>query len=325
MLGDLRGAAEELILRRPRAMFEQTRARAQNLPKTNFDLGVRFAGEGKWFDAVFRFRATLMLDKEYPHAWYNLGSCYFQMGRQKEAAEALAEALRRDPTNLHAKFMLASVSPEMIPADQRPTTMPKEMVVPFFSEVAAQYDIAEAAAGYQAGAVVHSLVRPLVAHPTPEVLDLGCGTGIAARPWRAEATRITGVDVTPAMIAFADKATQGEKKLFDQLIEADVVSLPPGLRADLVLLVNVAQYVGELQLLMGQVAQVLNPQGVFVLTLEPYAGKNGFGLTAETGRFGHHPAYVKEAAQAVGFALAQEASLELYPGQPQQTLLFKRI
>lgn len=324
MFGDMRVALEQALLRRPRAWLADARVRMENLPKTNFDLGVRFAGEGKLFDAVFRFRIVLLLDKNYPNTWYNLGSCYFRMGRLKEAADTLGEAYRRDPANLQAKFMLASVAPEMIASNERPTTMPQEMVVPFFSAVAAEYDVTEAASGYQAGAVVHDLVKPLLSLASPEVLDLGCGTGIASRPWRAEASRITGVDITPAMITVADAATQGDRKLFDRLVEADLASLPDDLRADLVLAINLAQFVGDIRPLMRSVAQVLNPQGVMVLTLEPYAGKNGFGLTAETGRFGHNPSYVKEAAQAAGLLLAKEETLALYPNQPQQTLVFRK-
>ncbi len=325
MAKDIGEALEELLLTRPRAWVAGARERLRDLPKTNFELGSQFADEGKLFDAVFRFKVVLMLNRDYPHAWYNLGSCYFRMGKAKEAVEALREALRRDPTNIRARFMLASLAPESLSADQRPTRMPREMVEPFFAANAAQYDLREAAAGYQAGAVVYELVKPL-ASATPRVLDVGCGTGIVARPWRAAATEVVGVDFTPEMLAFADKATHAEKKLFDRLVEADIEALPDTLgQFDLALMVNVSQFVGEMTRLIPVMTQHLAPGGMLVMTLAPYAGSGGFGLAAATGQFGHQPAYVKALAGSSGLALIKETSLALYrDAAAQETLVFRK-
>jgi SAM-dependent methyltransferase len=41
--------------------------------------------------------------------------------------------------------------------------------------------------------------RVLAAAPGPDVLDVGCGTGIAARQFRAAGCRVLGVDVDPRM------------------------------------------------------------------------------------------------------------------------------
>jgi len=324
MFLDMSSALEEMLLTRPRAWLEDAKVRLRDLPKTNFDLGYRFSEQNKLYDAVFRFRIVLFLNPDYPNAWFNLGSCYFRMGKPKEATEPLREALKRDPSNTHAKFMLAAIAPELFPADQRPTQMPRDMVVPFFAGVAAQYDITEANVGYQAGGAIHELAKPLAA-ATPRVLDLGCGTGIAARPWRSAATEIVGVDFTSEMIALADKATHADKKLFDVLVEADIAALPETLGTyDLILAVNVTQFIGDLSGFMQSTAAHAASQAIIVVTLEPYDGRGGFGLNASSGRFGHSIAYVRDLAQRYGLMLEKDASLELYRGTPQPVLIFRK-
>ena len=309
-----------------RAYFDLVQTRLQDLPKTNYDLGYRFAGEGKWTDAIFRFKVTLYLKSDYPLANYNLGCCYMRTGETAKARAAFLKALKQSPGNPEVSFMLASLDPAAMPATQRPVRMPMDMVTGFFSNQAAGYDIAEANNQYQAGKVIYDLARPQVDAAAPAILDLGCGSGIAARPWRAGAASIHGVDVTPAMLALADKATHADKKLFDRLTNADISQLGPDVadgRADLVLLVNVVQFIGELNGVLRGAAQALKPDGVLVITTEPYAD-SGFGLVAATSRFGHSNAYVKQIAAAVGLMPLSESTVELYSGVPAQALIFSK-
>ena len=49
------------------------------------------------------------------------------------------------------------------------------------------------------------------------------------------------------------------------------------------------------------------------VTVEPFDTAAGFGVNLDTGRFGHHPHYVKQAAAAAGLTVKQEARVQLYP------------
>ena len=315
------------LIDKPRDFIALSRERMKDLPKTNYDLGYRFASEGKWMDAIFRFKVVLYLNPNYPNANYNLGCCYMRTGKAGAARAAFLKALKQSPGNRDVTFMLASLDPSALPSAQRPTRMPLEMVTGFFSAQAEGYDITEANNRYQAGKAIHDLAKPLVKTEAPVVLDLGCGSGIASRPWRVGAASIRGVDVTPSMLALAGKATHAERKLFDGLVTADVAQLPPEIAngsADLVLLVNVVQFIGELSTTLGGAAQALKPGGVLVVTMEPYTQAGGYGLVADTSRFGHTNAYVKQVAAAAGLIPAAESSVELYVGIPAQALAFTK-
>lgn len=311
---------------KPMAYINVLRERLKDLPKTNYDLGFRFAREDRWMDAIFRFKMVLYLSPNYPNANYNLGCCYMRTGKAAQARAAFLKALKQSPGNVDVTFMLASLDPTALPNAQRPTRMPMDMVTGFFTAQAEGYDIAEANNRYQAGKVMYDLLKPLVKTETPVVLDLGCGTGIAARPWRATASSIRGVDVTPAMLALADKATHAEKKLFDGLSTADIAQLPTEFTngsADIVLLVNAVQFIGELSSTLNGAAQALKPGGVVAVTVETF-GQAGYGLVSATSRFGHSNAYVKQVAASAGLSVLAESAVELYAGVPAQALIFTK-
>ena len=317
-------ALREIFITQPKTWIQEIRERFRDLPKANFELGLRFAEEGKWYDAAFRFRMALRLKADYPRAAYNLGCCYVRMGKLPEAKAALLRARELTPGNPDVIFMLATLDPGLLASGQRPTRMPPALVTGFYSSVANGYDIAEAKANYQAGNAIYELASPFLKNPAPAVLDLGCGSGIAARPWRATASSIHGVDITPAMLALAERAMHAEKKLYDTLITADVSDLATaqtGMVVDLVLLVNVAQFIGDLSPVLHGVEKMLTPEGIAVLTVEPYASSGEFGLNAETSRFGHSPDYVRKAASAAGLQVLKQARVELYAGMPVEAFV----
>jgi predicted TPR repeat methyltransferase len=326
-LGNARNALRDLLVEQPKAWLTNARARLDNLPKTNFDLGVMFTDQGKWVDALFRFRVTRFFQADYPFLSLQMGRCYFLMGDHARAKPMLLEALRQHAGDQSALFMLAYVDPAAVPKGQMPERMPRDMVIGFFTGMAYGYDIEEANSKYQAGKIVYDMLKPLVKSPTPALLDLACGSGIVARPWRAAASTITGVDCTPAMLDSAMKAAHANKPLYDALFEADVTQLPVSIApasADLVLMVNAASYIGELGGVLRGAANAMKPDALLVVTFEPYGAASGFGLSQTNGRFTHSAAYVTQAAQTVGLSLVKEASVELYPTIPAVAMVFSK-
>jgi predicted TPR repeat methyltransferase len=258
----------DAFIKRPMAWLAEARLKIRNLPKTNFDMGCNFFERGLWMDAAFRFRITLYLQPDSSKAWYNLGCCYFRMGKIPQAEKALRRAFSLAPNDPEVVLMLAMVAPNALPLHQRPQTLPSAMVTGFFSNVASRYDAFELQNQYRGGIAVEQHVRPLLGSRALNVVDLGCGSGIAARPWRGDASQIIGVDLTPAMAAQAEAVTINNQKLYDAVVVADMRALPDALpealvaeSADLVLAVNVAQFVGELAGLMRGAARLLKAGG----------------------------------------------------------------
>lgn len=317
----------EYVVERPRAKYQEIRAKFDNLPETNFKLGCEFADRGQYFDASLRFRFALYLQPNFVQAHYNLGSCYLQMHKHAQAAAEFRKTLQLDPTHRQARFMLSGLAPQSMSVDQLPKTMPPEMVVGFFTQVAPEYDALAEANQYQGPRVVVEACRPYLAKTTGlHLVDLGCGTGLIAKPWRTLCRELLGVDITPAMVAASQVARSGDNPTYDRVLKEDINAMPPGTfmpgASDVILCVDTAQFLGDLGPICKLAAQALAPGGIFVITTEQANPAYGFGVNPETGRFGHSNDYVRSTAEAAGLVLKKDLRAPMYAGVNNSLFVF---
>lgn len=302
---------------RPRAYWHVLKSRFSNLPETNFKLGCEFAERGKWMDASFRFRFALYLQPAYTQAHYNLGCCYLQLGKRAKARDSFMKTLKLDPTHEDARFMLSGLAGSNMPASAMPRTMPSSMVVGFFTQVAPEYDALAERNGYQGPRLIAEACKPfLKATQGLHLIDIACGTGLVARPWRGLCREVLGMDITPAMVAAAQVARAGDNPVYERVLKDDITTLPAGTfmpgATDVVICCDSTQFIGDLAPLFKTAAAAMNAGGIFALTIEPYAAPYGFGVNPDTGRFGHTAEYVRGVAQAHGLSLAKDARVALY-------------
>lgn len=308
-----------LLVDRPKAYALSLREKLKNLPLTNFELGCDFAERGQWKDAAFRFRVAIYLEPGFTQAHYNLGCCQLRLGQRAAARNSFLTVLKQAPHHTDATFMLSAVDPGAVPLDRRPQRMPMVMVQQFFSGMAPRYDAVEANNNYQGARLVYDVVKPLLAKTQDiTLIDLGSGTGIASRPWRPIAREMIAVDAVPAMAAEARQVKLADAPLFERVLEADILDAAeagiPFSVADVILCVNTAQFLGNLQPLLAALGERMKPGALLALTIEPFAASAGFGVNIDTGRFGHHPDYVKLTARNAGLDVKHESRVQLYPG-----------
>ena len=98
------------------------------------------------------------------------------------------------------------------------------------------------------------------------VLDLGCGTGLAGLLFKPCAARLTGIDLSPAMI---EKARA--RDVYDSLIVGDIETALIG-EYDLILAADTLVYLGDLRPVFAAVADHLAPGGFFLFTTEAKEG-----------------------------------------------------
>lgn len=317
----------EYVVEKPRARWHELRAKFENLAETNFQLGSEFAGRGQWFDASLRFRFVIYLQPNAPLAHYNLGHCYLQMGKRDKAANHFRAALRLDPTHRAARFMLSGLQPGSMSPDQLPKTMPSELVTGFFTQVAPDYERLAEQNQYQGARLVAEACRPFLKKTTDlHLIDLGCGPGLVARPWRGLCRELLGVDITPAMVAAAQVARSGDNPTFDRVLKEDINAIAPGTfmpgATDVVLCIDTAQFLGDLAPLFTLAAQSLAKDGLFVLSVEPYNAPHGFGVNPASSRFGHTLDYVRRLAATHGLENKRDVAVSLYAGLNNNLFVF---
>ena len=126
------------------------------------------------------------------------------------------------------------------------------------------------------------------------VLDAGCGTGLVGALLAAPRRRLTGVDLSPGMLAKA--AARG---VYDRLVEAEIHAFLETAEEsfDLIVAADVLVYIGDLAPLMAGAARRLVPGGVLCFSVETTEAAD-FWLHA-SGRFAHRPAYLETVARGL--------------------------
>lgn len=154
------------------------------------------------------------------------------------------------------------------------------------------------------------------------ILDLGCGTGLAAECLTRFGGRIVGVDVSEAML---DKARA--RGLYDVLVHQEggaFLRATPG-AFDLIFAADVLIYFGDLRPVMAAAAAALAPSGLLAITTETGAAD---WTLLRSGRFSHADDYVHAAAQPGLRLLASKTTIlrqEGAAGVAGTLHLFKRV
>ncbi len=195
---------------------------------------------------------------------------------------------------------------------------PDNYIVKFFDGFAETFDTQLAGVlGYHAPEDLVNLLAKLEGN-FREVLDLGCGTGLAGPLLRPIAGTLTGVDLSPKML---EKAA--ERGVYDRLIEDEIEAFlgrQPD-RFDLIFAADVLIYFGDLAQLMRGAAMSLRPGGLFAFSIER-AQTNGY-ILLPTGRFAHHPFYVEELANSDFIVLEKvPAAIRLEACRPVEGVLY---
>lgn len=152
----------------------------------------------------------------------------------------------------------------------------------------------------------------------PQILDLGCGTGLAAAPLQRFGGHLTGVDLSEKMLAAAR-----QRNAYTSLAKSDAIDFLQAMPQafDLIFAADLLIYFGKLDTLVHAIASTLTPGGLFAASIE-LAAHGDFALLP-SGRFAHGEAYV-EAMVARHFDIVRKApsELRLEAGFPVPGLLY---
>jgi predicted TPR repeat methyltransferase len=281
---------------------------------------VELASRGDLAAAADVLAQTVDLVPCFATAWFALGAIRDRLGDRDGAIAAFEEARDADPGDYHgARLQLARLGTgEANPA------MTESYVRRLFDQYAARYDTALTERLHYRGpallreaveAVMRAAGRPL---RFGAMLDLGCGTGLGGAVFRPIAGRLVGIDLSPAMIAQAEK-----KGLYDCLVAADLQSflaaeIADGGRYDLVLAADVFVYVNDLAPIFAAIAQILAPNSLLALTVETHPG--GGTKLLPTLRYAHGDTYLRRAIADARLTLLElaEATVRTEKGEPVQ-------
>lgn len=270
-----------------------------------FDFGRDLMMRGDLAAAAELMEQAIELEPDFASAWFALGDLREQLGAWDEAIVAYTHACESDPDDRHgAKLRLMRLGAEEV------SSMPPGYVRALFDQYAPRFDKTLVQDLDYCGPQVllkavlaarHAAKLPVYFE---RVIDLGCGTGLAAREFASLSDELIGIDLSPGMIERA-RATG----LYARLDVADMLqglSEENEASASLVMAADAFVYVPKLEPLLSEAARVLQPQGLLAFTVETHPGEGvilGRGL-----RYAHGEAYVRDAVADAGLKICAVTS-----------------
>jgi predicted TPR repeat methyltransferase len=258
-------------------------------------LGEALLAAGRLPTAIAELQRALRIDPEMAEARYQLGLAWLDAGEPDKALREFAVVPpERAPPRLHE---------EIAEADQT-RTLPRsnpQYVRHLFDQFSTDYDSRMLG---QLGYAAPQILRELAALIVPElhrhsldILDLGCGTGLSGVAFHALASRLDGIDLSPAMI---EKARA--RGIYADLRVADIEAPIAGHPYDLGLAADTLVYLGDLSRVFESVHGALRSGGHFLFTIEKDNG-DGYSLGPKR-RWRHSESYVRAEAPGAGFDIA---------------------
>lgn len=261
------------------------------------------------------------------HALCAMGLCLRAMGRDRDAATAFRAASAEAPAMAEARENLvlalraagdaagaaaearawADAAPDdpvaawlglAVAGMSAPPAAPPAAVRAHHDRIARAADVLPGTPGRTAAnRVAAAVLRTL--DPAPgslDVLDVGCGAGLAGAALRPWARTLHGVDLSSAMLRRA-----AAREAYDRLDLGEGLAMAqaaPG-AWDLVVADGPAAHAGDLGRWARAAADALRPGGALVLVFDAHSGPAPWLLKAD-GRYAHAPARVAEILEGCG-------------------------
>lgn len=246
--------------------------------------------------AIAQYNLAINLEPSRYEWLHNLAVLYLRNDQPKEAERCFTKSLQINPNNPTAQHMLNALkNNKLSSADSR-------YVSDLFNQYASYYNQhMQENLKYDLPRVMREKYREVNPnlYKTLNILDLGCGTGLAAPYFRDIAKHLIGVDLSANMLAYAN-SLQG----YDLLCLADINQCIPGENQqyfDLIIAADVFVYIGDLEKILQKIKSALIPDGYVIFTVENYT-ENSFKLQT-TGRFAHSKNYLSSLAKKLDLSL----------------------
>ena len=226
-------------------------------------------------------------------------------GHLEAAAEVGRLRLAEKPEDPVRRYLLDAVLGRAM------TAAPADYIESYFDQFAPQFDskLVETLQ-YNAPSQMGTL---LSRHRTrfDQMLDLGCGTGLAAEQLMRFGSTLIGVDLSSGMLAQAAK-----RGGYTELARAEAVTYLEATpnRFDLIFAADSLIYLGDLGPLMRAAADALVPGGMMALSIEVAAGEDF--ILQPSGRFAHSLDYLKTTATDFVILETMDCNIRLEAGRP---------
>lgn len=291
---------------------QATESKARTMtPEELTDLAGTLQDEARFEEALRCQKAAVAMAPDDSWCWWRLSEIATCLGDGETVRHAYERYFALEPREPDRSHLLAAVG-----AAPRPPRASDSYVISLFDRFAPIYDERlREHLEYRAPELLAAAIREVQGGEPHDlgVLDLGCGTGLAAEVLRPWAAWLEGIDLSPKMLERAR-----ERGSYDALHVAEIEEWLRIARGpyDLVFASDVFVYIGDLATVVHRSLGAMRPGGLLAFTVERNE-REPFSLET-TGRYAHGRGHIEEvaAASSADVAHLREAIIRLDRGVP---------
>ena len=303
------------------ASFSKAIAIKSDYSEAHSNLGNTLKELGRLEDAVASFRKAISNKSDYAEAHLNLGATLQELGRLEDAKASFSKAIAIKPEYVEKlSHTIASLS------GLNPVRANDAYVSSLFDGYAKKFESSLVGKlNYKTPTIIANLLRPLISSVNLhlDILDLGCGTGLAGEALIDFSKTLVGIDLSKEMLKIAE-----EKNIYNRLVQDDIhhgLYQEREASFDIIVSSDVFVYIGDIKAIFDQVYKVLKVGGFFAYSAEALFPDNNGAAGAllnyklnPNGRYSHSSKYLLGLIDAKKFILhvLGEAQIRLEKGRP---------
>ena len=234
--------------------------------------------------ALELYKQALNIEPNCAETYENIGLAFLEMGNTEVASAAYQQSLNIKPDNVSAQYLFAALT------GQQTASAPNEYIEELFDRYAAKFDfnLVDKLEYKTPNLIAEIILKLKSGAELGSVLDLGCGTGLAAVALSGLCQNIEGIDLSRKMLRQAD-----QKNVYDKLSHTGIVEYlsEAALDFDLFIAADVFVYVGELSEVFRLIKSRNNRKGWLAFSTE-HTEKKGFSLEVSA-RYSHSKSYIE--------------------------------
>lgn len=319
-------------------LIGQAIAAGASVPELHYNLAIVLKALRRPLDAAASYERAIALRPDHVNAHNNLGNVWKELGEPDKARASFARALQHNPGNADTHYNLGILCSDQgsfeeaeqhfrrclacDPNDRRgagmllahlgagaaPHQTPQAQLLDLYDVRARFWD--QEGAYFGAVLVAEAFRRhapPAPPQARPDILDIGCGTGLVGTQIADLAGGLDGVDISAAML---EKAKA--KGVYQRLFAADLVSFMAGRQDSYDAILGAAALIhfGDLRPLFQAASHALRGGGLFIFTVFPHEASADYAVAsgarlARSGCFAHGLAYLERLAAEAEFSVLE--------------------
>ena len=282
--------------------LKEAAQKAKNLPETNMNLGLHHYYGGHFNDAAMRFVLLSWFRSSAARSNYNLGRCYYMLGREGKAAKYLRKSLAAKDGLAESKYFLQKIDdptsissvPSTLVAERFDFSDPKDEV---FDEKSQN--------------LLLNSIKPYFNNSPLSVLELGCGSGVLGKALRQYIAHcyLEGVDISAGMVKRAGGLKTEGELVYNNLSQAEIGEFLQNrkIQYDIIVSKGAFGYLGLSERILHLCHEALRPQGILVFFVSKAQGYLQFMPYRD--KFSYSTAYLAKVANAAQFSVLNIADV----------------